>query len=80
MGLRAFSIFFEDQKKVTDYKRWLNLETATIGVEYSAHGVVYRREILASAPDQVIMIRLTANQSGKISFRTELRGVRNITN
>jgi len=78
-SLANLHIFFEDQKKVTDYKRWLNLETATIGVEYSAHGVVYRREILASAPDQVIMIRLTANQSGKISFRTELRGVRNIT-
>jgi len=78
-SLANLHIFFEDQKEVTDYKRWLNLETATIGVEYSAHGVVYRREILASAPDQVIMIRLTANQSGKISFRTELRGVRNIT-
>ena len=67
-SLANLHIFFEDQKEVTDYKRWLNLETATIGVEYNANGIVYRREILASAPDQVIMIRFTANQSGKISF------------
>jgi alpha-L-fucosidase 2 len=70
-------LFFQDEAEVTDYKRWLDLETATTHVEYSAHGVRYRRDIAASAPDQVILVRLTANKPGQISFRAQLRGVRN---
>lgn len=70
-------LFFEDEEKVTDYKRWLDLETAATCVEYKAHGIKYRRDILASAPDQVITIRLTAGKPGQISFRAQLRGVRN---
>ena len=70
-------LFFEDEAQVTNYKRWLDLETATTCVEYKAHGVTYRRDILASAPDQVIMIRLTASKPGQVSFRAQLRGVRN---
>ncbi|MCP4726584.1 MAG: glycoside hydrolase family 95 protein [bacterium] len=70
-------LFFEDEKDVTGYKRWLDLETATTHVEYSAHGIRYRRDITASAPDQVIVVRLTASKSGQISFRAQLRGVRN---
>lgn len=70
-------LFFEDPAEVTDYKRWLDLETAISGVTYRAHGVQYRREVLSSAPDQVIAIRLTASEPGRISFRAELRGCRN---
>jgi len=43
-------LFFEDEAEVTDYKRWLDLETATTSVEYKAHGIKYRRDIVASAP------------------------------
>lgn len=70
-------LFFEDEEKVTEYKRWLDLETATTSVEFKAHGIRYRRDILASAPDQVIVMRLTASEPGQISFRAQLRGVRN---
>jgi alpha-L-fucosidase 2 len=35
--------------------------------------------VFASAPDQVIVIRLTADKSGSISFKANLRGVRNQT-
>ncbi len=71
-------LFFENEDEVKNYKRWLDLETATSGVEYTAHGVSYRREVLSSAADQVIVVRLTASESGQISFRAELRGVRNM--
>lgn len=71
-------MFFENEKEVRDYKRWLDLETATTCVEYQSNGVKYRREILSSATDQVIMIRLTASEPGQISFKAELRGVRNM--
>jgi len=70
-------LFFEDEEKVTNYKRWLDLETAATCVEYKTHGIKYRRDIFASAPDQVIVVRMTASKPGQISFRAQLRGVRN---
>lgn len=70
-------LFFKDEENVNDYKRWLDLETATTCVEYKANDVQYRREVFASAPDQVIVVRLTADKPGQISFRIQLRGVRN---
>ncbi len=75
--LANLHLFFEDEAEVTDYKRWLDLETATTHVEYNAHGIKFRRDIAASAPDQVIVVRLTADKPGQISFRAQLRGVRN---
>jgi alpha-L-fucosidase 2 len=71
-------LFFDGQENASNYKRWLDLETATTGVQYEIDDVVYRREVFSSAPDQVVVVRLTASEPGKISFRAELRGVRNM--
>ncbi|MFF0329094.1 glycoside hydrolase N-terminal domain-containing protein [Nonomuraea angiospora] len=53
---------------VTEYNRFLDLTTATTTVTYLQNGVRYRREVLASAPDQVITLRLTADKPGSITF------------
>ncbi|MFD7658794.1 glycoside hydrolase N-terminal domain-containing protein [Actinosynnema sp. NPDC059797] len=53
---------------VSDYQRWLDLTTATTVVTYAVNGVRHRREVIASAPDQVIAVRLTAEAQGAISF------------
>ncbi|MBB4912803.1 glycosyl hydrolase family 95 catalytic domain-containing protein [Actinophytocola algeriensis] len=53
---------------VSGYERWLDLTTATTVVTYVANGVRYRREAFASAPDQVIAVRLTAQTPGSVSF------------
>ncbi|MFG1679339.1 glycoside hydrolase N-terminal domain-containing protein [Nonomuraea sp. NPDC049269] len=53
---------------VSEYNRFLDLITATTTVTYLQNGVRYRREVLASAPDQVIAIRLTADRPGSITF------------
>ncbi|MQM27356.1 glycosyl hydrolase family 95 catalytic domain-containing protein [Glycomyces albidus] len=52
----------------SEYERWLDLTTAATGVGYVANGVRYRREVIATAPDQVIAVRLTAGTAGRISF------------
>ncbi|GAB3654317.1 glycosyl hydrolase family 95 catalytic domain-containing protein [Glycomyces tarimensis] len=52
----------------SEYERWLDLTTAATGVAYLANGVRYRREVIATAPDQVIAVRLTADTAGRISF------------
>jgi alpha-L-fucosidase 2 len=50
------------------YRRTLDLTTATTTVTYTANNVRYRREVFASAPDQVIVVRLTAETAGSVSF------------
>ena len=70
-------LFFENEKEVTGYKRWLDLATGTAGTEYTVNGVTYHREVLTSVPDQVIAVRLTASKPGSISLTASLRGCRN---
>ncbi len=76
-SLADLHLFFTGQKDISGYKRWLDLETGIASVQYTADGVTYRRDVLASEPDQVIAIRLTADKPGCISFAATLRGVRN---
>ncbi|MEU6721288.1 glycoside hydrolase N-terminal domain-containing protein [Nonomuraea sp. NPDC046802] len=59
---------FGNASGVSEYNRFLDLTTATTAVSYLQNGVRYRREVLASAPDQVIAIRLTADRPGSITF------------
>ena len=77
--LANLHLFFKNQDSVTDYKRWLDLESGISGVSYTADGIRYRREVFASAPDQVIVVRMTADKPGHISFTANLRGERNDT-
>lgn len=76
-SLANLHLFFKNQDSVSHYKRWLNLEDGISGVSYSADNVTYQRAVFASAPDQVIVVRLTADKPGKISFKANLRGERN---
>lgn len=53
---------------VSNYKRKLDLNTAVASTAYSQNGVNYLREYFASQPDQAIVVRLTADKKGSISF------------
>ncbi len=59
-------------KAVTNYRRQLDLDAATVTVRYQTGGATFTREVFASYPDHAIVIRLTCNQPGKISFRIKL--------
>ncbi|MEU8280062.1 glycoside hydrolase N-terminal domain-containing protein [Microbispora bryophytorum] len=52
----------------TEYNRQLDLTTAVTSVNYLLNGVRHKREVFASAPDQVIVVRLTADKPGSITF------------
>ncbi|RCR69952.1 glycoside hydrolase family 95 protein [Larkinella punicea] len=65
-------LHFKGSEKPVNYRRELDLKTALSRVSYSAKGVTFTREYLASAPDQVIAVQLTASQPGKISFEATL--------
>lgn len=78
-GLANLHLFFNNQDSVTAYKRWLDLNTGISSVSYNANGINFQRDVFASAPDQVIVVRITADKPGSISFKANLRGVRNQT-
>lgn len=50
------------------YRRELDLETAISRTEYRQDGVTFRRETFASAPDDVIVVRLTVDKPGALDF------------
>jgi alpha-L-fucosidase 2 len=64
---------FPGTTNVENYRRDLNLDTATATVSYTSDGVRYTREVFADAPDNVIVVRLTADQPGKVSFSAGMR-------
>ena len=70
---------FPGHEQATGYQRELDLDGAVARVSYRVGGTRFVREVFASAVDQVIVVRLTADRPGAISFTAELEGVRNQT-
>ncbi len=58
--------------QISDYERELDLEQAVVRVSYMSMGITYYREVFASYPDQVIIVRLWADQPGMISLTARL--------
>jgi alpha-L-fucosidase 2 len=59
---------------LTNYSRSLDLATATHLTTWKHQGVTYTREAFASKPDQAIVIRITADQPGKVAGSVRLKG------
>ena len=54
--------------KPLSYRRDLDLSRAVSTTTFSNHGITYKREVIASFIDKVIMIHLSANKPKAISF------------
>ena len=67
-----FLDFGTNSPAVENYRRDLDLDTAVATVSYTAGGIHFKREIFASPVDDVIVIHLTADQPGQISFTAGL--------
>lgn len=59
----------------SDYRRWLDLSTATAGVRFRRDGVTYTREMFISALDQVVVVHLHADRPGALAFKASLGSV-----
>ncbi len=57
---------------VDNYRLQLDLDTAIAKVTFRHNAVTYTREIFSSAPDQVIVMRLTADKPGALHLRVSL--------
>lgn len=51
---------------VTDYRRELDLSAGLVRVRYDHKGTTYTREYFVSAPDDAIVVRLTADGPGEV--------------
>jgi len=59
---------FDGHGNYTNYRRELDLEKAVAKTVYKVGDVIYTREVLASFPDRVIVMHLTASKPKSISF------------
>ena len=59
--------------EVSGYRRDLNIDTAVSSVTYTWKGVKYRRVVFASYPANVIVVRLTADKPGSLTFTVSMR-------
>ncbi len=66
--LGNLNLSFPGHDRYAAYYRELDLQTAITKTNYVSNGVKYSREVFASQPDQVIVLRLTADQPGQLSF------------
>ncbi|WP_379155784.1 glycoside hydrolase N-terminal domain-containing protein [Paenibacillus sp. sgz5001063] len=63
---------FEHGDIAEEYSRALDLQTGVCRTEYAIGGVLYTREVFASYPDGIIVIRLEAADEGMLTFRAGL--------
>ena len=70
---------FPEVAAATEYRRELNLDTAVASVSYTANGVHFTREMFSSPVDQVIVIRITADRRGAISFEAKCKSPQKAT-
>ena len=70
--LGDLELSFETQGEVSDYRRELDLDTAIAAVTYCIGDANFTREMFSSPVHQVIVVRLTCDKPGMITFDAQL--------
>lgn len=65
-------LVLEGHEQPTDYRRELDLDRAVAVVRYRIGETTFTREAFSSAPDQSIVVRLTATGPGRLSLTATL--------
>lgn len=63
---------FAGHSNATDYHRQLNIEDATVTATYKLGDTTYTRQCIASYPDNVLVVRLTADKAKQLTFKASL--------
>jgi len=64
---------FPGHNKISQYSRQLDIDTGLAQVYYRNDGIAYNREVFASFPDQVIVVHLSCETDGQLTFMATLR-------
>ena len=70
--LGDLTLAFPGHEEAQTYRRELDLNTAVTSVSYVVGDVHYERQAFISAPHQVLVVRLTADRPGGLSFSARL--------
>ncbi|HEX6071087.1 MAG TPA: glycoside hydrolase family 95 protein, partial [Longimicrobiaceae bacterium] len=57
-----------DSATVTEYRRQLDLDSGLVRTRFRAGEVTHTRDVFASHPDQVIVMRISADRPGNVNF------------
>jgi alpha-L-fucosidase 2 len=72
-------LIFPESSAAENYRRDLNLNTAVANVAYTVQGTRFSRRAFASPVDQVIVVHLTADKKGAISFAAGLESPQKVS-
>jgi len=64
----AFIRWHDTAAPATNYKRTLKIDKALATTEWKRNGIQYKEEVYVSAPQQVIIIRLSADKKHALNF------------
>jgi alpha-L-fucosidase 2 len=67
--------FDGNDSDISNYKRELNISNSVSTTSFQLNGVNYVREVFASYPDQLIVIRISADKKASVSFKTSFGSV-----
>ncbi len=62
-------LFFPGHAAATNYRRELDIDDASARVDYRVGDVTFHRDVFCSAPDQILVLHLTASARHAVSFR-----------
>jgi alpha-L-fucosidase 2 len=65
-------LVLDGHDRPADYRRELDLDRAVVRVRYRIGDTVFTREVFSSAPDQSIVVRLTADGPERLRFAVSL--------
>jgi alpha-L-fucosidase 2 len=66
-----FTLDFNNLNNVKNYYRELDIEKAITTTTFSANGINFKREVFASIPDNVIVIKLSSDKKNALSFTAQ---------
>lgn len=64
----SIKLHFPGHETFTDYYRDLNISRAVATTRYKVNGTTFTRELFTSFADNVILMRITSDQAGKLNF------------
>ncbi|MGD0668580.1 MAG: glycoside hydrolase family 95 protein [Bryobacteraceae bacterium] len=70
--LGDLNIEFSGNDNAEDYRRELSLATGIVRVTYRIGDAACTREVFSSAPDQALVVHLTCDKPGRLSFHATL--------
>ncbi|MEU7740709.1 glycoside hydrolase family 95 protein [Nonomuraea sp. NPDC049158] len=77
--LGDLTLTFPGSAEFTEYRRELDLTRAVTTVTYVRDGVRHSREVFASNPDQLIVVRHTADKPGAVTFQAAFSSAQSST-